>query len=172
MRRLKVKIKTKDKGMRNSLLYWYTAKNPLIIVYNFIIIYIAKYLPSLTLKRILYRMTGIKVGKDVAIGLGATFDIFFPELIEIDDNTIIGFNSTVLAHEFLQDSLRIGRVKIGRNVMIGANSTVLPGVVIGDNAKVSAMSLVNKDVRKNEFVGGVPIRKLNAKMRKFEEIER
>lgn len=29
----------------------------------------------------------------------AMFDIFFPELIEIGDNTIIGYNSTILAHE-------------------------------------------------------------------------
>lgn len=155
MRKLK-SVRFRGKG--NSLLYWHKVKNPLILVYNFILIYLAKYMPSLTIKRILYRMTGMKVGKDVSVGLGATFDIFFPELIEIGDNSIIGFNATILAHEFLQNELRTGNVRIGKNVMIGANTTVLPGVRIGDSAKISAMSLVNKDVKEGVFVGGVPIK--------------
>jgi len=158
MRELKSVIKTE----RNSLLYWYKVKNPLVVIYNFILIYLAKYLPSLTLKRIIYRLCGIKIGRDVAVGLGVTFDIFFPELIEINDNTIIGFNTTILAHEFLQKEARVGKVRIGKNVMIGANSTVLPGVRIGDDSIISAMSLVNKDVRKREVVGGIPIRKIKS----------
>lgn len=157
MRKLKV-IRFSGKG--NSLLYWHRVKNPLVVTYNFILIYLAKYMPSLTIKRILYRMTGMKVGRDVSIGLGATFDIFFPELIEIGDNTIIGFNSTILAHEFLQNELRTGNVKIGKDVMIGANSTVLPGVRVGDSAKISAMSLVNRDVKRGDFVGGIPIKQI------------
>lgn len=157
MRKLKV-IRFSGKG--NSLLYWHRVKNPLVVTYNFILIYLAKYIPSLTIKRILYRMTGMKVGRDVSVGLGATFDIFFPELIEIGDNTIIGFNSTILAHEFLQNELRTGNVKIGKDVMIGANTTVLPGVRIGDSAKISAMSLVNRDVKRGDFVGGIPIKQI------------
>ncbi len=157
MRKLKV-IRFSGKG--NSLLYWHRVKNPLVVTYNFILIYLAKYMPSLTIKRILYRMTGMKVGRDVSIGLGATFDIFFPELIEIGDNTIIGFNSTILAHEFLQNELRTGNVKIGKDVMIGANSTVLPGVRVGDSAKISAMSLVNRNVKRGDFVGGIPIKQI------------
>lgn len=152
------RINIKIRNGENSLLFWYKVKNPLIIIYNFIIIYLAKYLPSLTLKRILYRTTGMKIGRNVSIGLGVTFDIFFPELIEIDENTIIGFNATILAHEFLQKEVRKGKVKIGKNVMIGANSTLLPGIKIGDNSIISAMSLVNRDIPKNSFAGGIPIR--------------
>ncbi len=158
MRKLKSIKFNRSKEKNNSLLYWHKAKNPLILIYNFILIYLAKYVPSLLIKRILYRMTGMKIGKRVAVGLGVTIDVFFPELIQIDDNAIIGFNTTILAHEFLQEKLRIGKVIIGKDSMIGANSTILPGVNIGEGAKVSAMSLVNKDVKKNEFAGGVPIK--------------
>ena len=149
-----------SKGRRNSLLYWHRAKNPIIVAYNFILIYLAKYVPSLMLKRILYRMTGMKVGRNAAVGLGVTMDVFFPELIELGDNCIVGFNSTILAHEFLQRELRIGRVRIGSSSMVGANCTVLPGVEIGDEASVSAMSLVNRDVKKREFAGGIPVKTL------------
>ena len=90
----------------------------------------------------------------------AMFDIFFPEMVEIDDNSILGYNSTILCHEYLVNEWRKGKVKIGKNVMIGANVTVLPGVIIEDGAVVSACSLVNMDVPENSVVGGVPIKRL------------
>jgi len=145
----------------NSLTRWYRIKNPFRVVFNFFVIYSVRYCPSLALKRVLLRATGMKVGASTSIALSATFDIFFPELIEIGENCIIGYNVTVLAHEFLIDEYRTGRVKIGDNVMVGANTTVLAGVTIGDNAQVSAMTLVNKDVLKNAKVGGVPLRSIS-----------
>jgi acetyltransferase-like isoleucine patch superfamily enzyme len=154
------KLKSFRSERRNSLLNWYRVKNPLRIVVNFLLIYSARYMPSLRVKNSLYRLAGMRVGKDVAVGLGAVFDIFFPELIEIGDNCIIGYGVTVLAHEFLIEEWRTGKVKIGRNVLIGANSTVLAGVSIGDNSRISACSLVNDDVPANSFYAGVPARKV------------
>ena len=146
----------------NSLLGWYRVKNPLRIIFNFLLIFTARYVPSLTLKNFLYRLTGMKVGRNVAVGLSAVFDIFFPELIEIGDNCIIGYGVTVLAHEFLHKEWRTGEVRIGRNVLIGANSTILAGVSIGDNSRIGACSLVNSDIPKNSFYAGVPARKVKA----------
>lgn len=130
------------------------------VVLNFLLVYTARYTPSLRVKNFFYRLTGMKVGKDVAVGLGAVFDIFFPELIEVGDNCIIGYGVTVLAHEFLHEEWRTGKVRIGKNVLIGANSTILAGVSIGDNSKVSACSLVNDDIPPSSFYGGVPARKV------------
>ena len=147
----------------NSLLYWTKVKNPLRVLFNFITIYTARYLPSIRMKNLLYRLVGIKMGENSAVGLGAIFDIFFPELISIGENSIIGYNTTILSHEFLINELRIGKVKIGDHVMIGANCTILPGIEIGDHAIISAHSLVNRNVRNHEFVGGVPIHKIKIK---------
>jgi acetyltransferase-like isoleucine patch superfamily enzyme len=154
------KLKSFRSERRNSLLDWYKVKNPLRVALNFILIYSARYMPSLRVKNALYRLTGMKVGNDVAVGLGAVFDIFFPELIEVGDNCIIGYGVTMLAHEFLHDEWRTGRVRIGKNVLIGANSTVLAGVSVGDNSKVSACSLVNDNIPANSFYAGVPARKM------------
>lgn len=85
-------------------------------------------------------------------------DTMFPERISVGDNTVIGFNTTILAHEYLIEEYRLGDVKIGSNVMIGANSTILPGVEIGDGAIVSAATLVHKDVPAGSMVGGNPMR--------------
>lgn len=147
-------------GAENSLSYWWKTVPPWRVVWNFIWIYLAKYCPSLAVKRLLLRLTGIKVGAAVSIGLAVVFDVFYPEEIDIGENSIIGYNSVVLAHEFMVDEWRKGPVRIGKNVSIGANVTILPGVVIGDGATVSAMSLVNKDIPPGEFWGGVPVRKL------------
>ena len=113
----------------------------------------------------------MKVGKETAFALMVMVDVFFPERIEIGDNSIIGYNTTILTHEYLIGEYRIGTVKIGSNVLIGANSTVLPGVVIGDGAVVAAGSIVHKDVPAGAFVGGNPIRMLrNPEGRSWESL--
>ena len=144
-------------GEINSLWYWSEIKHPLRVAFNFFVIYLCRYIPSLRLKSILYRAIGIKVGENVSVGLGAIFDIFFPEMISIGDNSIIGYGSTILGHEFLIEEYRVGKVEIGNNVMVGANCTLLPGISIGDRSIISACSLVNRDVPSNTMVGGVPI---------------
>ena len=131
------------------------------VAFNFAIVYACRYLPFLSWKSCLYRTIGMHVGRHVSIGLGATMDIFFPQLISLGENSIIGYNTVILAHEFLIKELRTGPVNVGRDVMIGANVTILPGINIGDGATVSTCSLVNADVPPGALVGGVPARILN-----------
>jgi len=156
------KLQVHKTGNPNSMADWWKAKNPLIVAWNFLIIWICKYLPSLTAKRFLLRLTGMKVGSNVGVGLCATFDIFFPELIELGDNCVIGYNATILAHEFLIGEWRTGKTRIGNNVMIGANSTILAGVGIGEGSTISAMSLINSDLPPNSLYGGVPAKRLKS----------
>lgn len=107
----------------------------------------------------LLRKMGARIGDHVSWGLEATMDIFFPEKISIGENSIIGYKSVILAHEFLLQEYRVGEVIIGKGVVIGANCTILPGVRIKDGSIISAGSLVNSDVE--GFVGGVPARPLS-----------
>jgi acetyltransferase-like isoleucine patch superfamily enzyme len=145
-------------GPLNALQYWPKLVHPLRVTWNFCCIYLAKYSPSLTVKVFLYRLTGAKIGKNVSVGLSVVFDVFYPHLITIHDNTVIGYNTVILCHEFLVRGARIGPVEIGPNVMIGANSTILAGVTIGSGTQVSAMSLVNQDLPPDVLAGGVPVR--------------
>ena len=155
MRRLSV-----HKWQGNSMHSWWRVKNPIATSIRFLLIYTARYLPSTSLKNFLYRLCGARIGSGVTFGLGAVLDIFYPELIEIGGNTLIGYNTVILAHEYLQNEYRTGKVQIGKNVMIGANCTVLPGIKIGDNASVSAMTLVNCDIPSGQKWGGIPARRL------------
>lgn len=155
MRRLET---FRSKGTFNSLWYWEDIVSPFKVAFNYICMCLARISPSIRLKNVLYSAMGIRIGKHVSVGLEVNMDVFFPENIEIGDNSIIGFNSTILCHEFLVNEYRLGKVIIGKNVTIGANTTVLPGVTIADGSVVSAHSLVNSDV--SGFVGGVPARPL------------
>jgi acetyltransferase-like isoleucine patch superfamily enzyme len=131
------------------------------VIVNFLIIYVNRFLPWVNFKNALYRLTGMRVGRRCSFGLCAMVDIFYPHLIEVGENCIFGYDSVILAHEYLRDALRTGPVVIGNNVIVGTKSTILPGIVIGEGAVISAMSLVNKDVPPHTVVGGVPIRVLD-----------
>lgn len=143
-------------GPQNSLHRWYAARHPIRVALNYLVILLCRISPSLTLKRILYRRLGMTVGEGVAWGLESTPDVFWPELITVEDNAIIGYDATILCHEFLQDEYRTGEVIIREDAMIGAGATVLPGVEIGAGAQVGANSLVTEDVPPGETVIGVP----------------
>lgn len=145
----------------NALWQVYRTVNRFKAVRNFIFIQMARYCPSLPVKNAIYRhVLGMKVGRETAFALMVMVDVFFPERIEIGDNCIIGYNTTILTHEYLIGEYRLGTVKVGNGVLIGANTTVLPGVTIGDGAVVAAGSVVHKDVPPGAFVGGNPMREL------------
>lgn len=146
------------KGDGNSLWNLYTSVSFLKVAKNFAVIQLARYTPFFRMKNWLYRtFLRMEIGEQTAFALMVVPDVMFPERIKVGKNTIIGFNSTLLAHEYLIDEYRLGDIVIGDEVMIGANSTILPGVIIGDGAIVSAASLVNKDIPAGAFAGGNPV---------------
>lgn len=148
----------------NSLWHVYMTVPFWKVVKNFVVIQLARYTPFLGMKNWLYRrFLRIKVGEQTSFALMVMLDIMFPEKISVGRNTVIGYNTTILAHEYLIREYRLGRVEIGDEVMIGANSTILPGVTIGDGAIVSAGTLVHKDVMPGTFVGGNPMRVIYTK---------
>ena len=148
----------------NSLWQIYKTVPMLKVMKNFIVIQISRYTPIVSVKNWLYRtFLRMKVGEQTAVALMVMMDIMFPEKISIGRNSIIGYNTTILAHEYLIKEYRLGEVIIGDEVMIGANSTILPGVTIGDGAIVSAGTLVHQDVPAGAFVGGNPMRVIYTK---------
>lgn len=85
--------------------------------------------------------------------------------IEIGDNISIAHNSTILStnHDWNDVILPIkynpityGKVKIFNDVWVGCGCRVLAGVKINRRSIIAAGAVVNKDVRTNSIVGGVP----------------
>jgi maltose O-acetyltransferase len=126
------------------------------VAFNYACVVAARRSPSLRAKSWLLRTIGVDVGTGVSWGLESTPDVFWPELITVGDDAIIGYDATLLCHEFLQDEYRTGEVRVGERAMIGAGAVVLPGVEIGPDAQVAANSLVAEDVPPGETWAGVP----------------
>lgn len=145
----------------NSLWQVYRTVSRWKAMRNFVFIQMARYSPSLRFKNWIFRhVLGMKVGENTAFALMAMPDVFFPELITVGDDSIIGYNATILCHEYLTREYRLGEVRIGSRVMIGAGSIILPGVSIGDGAVVGAGTVVVRDVAPGSFVAGSPMRVL------------
>lgn len=143
-------------GGRNSLWSWTSAVNPLRVAIVYVLIWVARIAPSLRLRNWALRRIGVTVEPGVAWALEATPDVFWPERITLRENCIVGYDATLLTHEFLQNEYRTGDVVVGKRAMIGAGAIVLPGVVIGTDAQVAANSLVTEDVPPETTVAGVP----------------
>lgn len=156
----------------NALWQIYRTVSPFKGIRNFIWVQLARYCPILPLKNWIYRSRlRMKVGDHTAFALMVMVDVFFPERIHVGKNSIIGYNTTILAHEYLIHEYRLGDVTIGDNVLIGANTTILPGVTIGDGAVVAAGSVVHKNVAAGAFVGGNPLRDLSSKKEDAHRVE-
>ncbi|GGB00182.1 acyltransferase [Macrococcus hajekii] len=153
--------------MRRTERYKVKGPNPLWHVYqilpfgrtaiNTVLIEIGRFCPSMPFKRKLYGLTGMKIGDETSIAYKVTPDIMYPHKITIGRNCVIGFNATILCHEYLVDEYRLGEVVIGNEVLIGAQALILPGVTIGDRAVVGANTVVTKDVPPNTFAYGNPM---------------
>ncbi|MCW2279050.1 acyltransferase [Heliophilum fasciatum] len=144
---------------KNSLHYVYEHVPYWRVFKNFIVIWLSRYTPFLRLKNLFYRrFLGMQVGKDTSVALMVMVDILYPERIRIGEDCVIGYNTTILAHEYLLREYRVGDVVIGDRVVIGANCTLLPGIEIGERAVIAAGSVVTADVPANTLVGGVPAR--------------
>jgi acetyltransferase-like isoleucine patch superfamily enzyme len=145
-------------GPGNALGDWPEAKHPLRLTLNFLVVWAVRYSPSLSLKRWLLRRLGATVEEGVTFALTATPDVFWPELLTVREDAIVGYDATLLCHEFLQDEYRTGEIIVGERAMVGADTLVLPGVEIGADARVAANSLVTEDVPPGTTVAGVPAR--------------
>jgi len=107
----------------------------------------------------------ITVGKNCWFGLNNV--VMGP--IEIGDELSTGPYVKILGPRHPvppQAAKQRSKTKIGNKVWISTGSIILFGVEIGDNAIISAGSVVTKDVPAGAFVGGNPARNLSGLVEK------
>lgn len=145
-------------GKVNPLWNLYQTVSIFKVAKNFFVIEAGRFCPSTKLKYQLYKKClNMDLGRHVSFAYKAMPDLMYPEYIHIGNNSIIGYNTVILTHEYLVDEYRTGDVYIGENTMIGANVTILPGVSIGSHVTIGAGSVVSKDIPDHAVCYGNPL---------------
>ena len=114
--------------------------------FNRLLHLLARFVPGATsLRPLLHRLRGVKIGERVFIGEEVYLDNEFPEAIELHEGALIGLRSTIVAH-----TRGAGRVIIGKNVVIGAGTLITCSggqtLKIGEGAVVGAGSVVANSI--------------------------
>ena len=113
-----------------------------------------------------YRSLGLFVfGIDIPVStrIGPGLAIHHGMGLVVHNGTIIGSDVT-LRHNTTVGSKKNGRApQIGDRVDIGPNSCVIGEVMIGDDSRIGAGSVVVRDVASSETVAGNPARSLQSR---------
>jgi len=102
------------------------------------------------------RLFGAVIGRDVYISQRAYVDPLYPQLLELGDGVLVGYDAKIFFHEITKRAYRVGRVRIGAGAIIGASAVLRPGVTIGARAEVGALTAVTRSIRDGDVVFGVP----------------
>lgn len=98
---------------------------------------------------------GLKLGQRVDIGYGCYIQA--QRGVTIEDDVQLGAHCVIYSVNTIDGVW--GPVIIKRGVCIGAHSVIFPGVIIGEGAKIGAMSLVKHDVPAGELWYGIPAKR-------------
>lgn len=113
----------------------------------------------------LERWRGVNIGAHVFMGGGSVLDRVRPDLITIEDYVSLAGGIYILTHSNPTTPLReilgpgsnkVAPVHIKRGAWVAVNVVILPGVTIGENAIVSAGSVVTKDIPAYTIAAGAP----------------
>lgn len=132
---------------------WKEPSEPLLKgMFDRVLQIMARFAPGArSLRVLLHRARGVKIGKGVWIGYDVVLDTARPDLIVIEDGVAISMRVTIIAHfkEFRG-------IRVEREAFIGPCATILPGIVIGRGAVVKAGSVVSQSVPPMTVVEGNP----------------
>lgn len=153
-----------------------------ILDIELLIVRVTGFIPFYTLRWLIYKGAGVKIGRRAHIHMGAQF--FNPSGVTIGEGTIVGQNAFLDG----RDKLKIGKhvdiasdvmiynsehninseifeavlapVEIGDYCFIGPRAVILAGVTLGKGAIVGAGAVVTKDIPEFTIVGGVPAKEI------------
>jgi acetyltransferase-like isoleucine patch superfamily enzyme len=133
---------------------------------------IARNAPGATsLRVLLHRWRGVKIGKDVWIGYDAIIETSHPEYVVVRDGASIGIRAVIIAH-----FRELHGVTIEEDASIGPGAIIMPNVTIGRASVVTAGSVVTTSVPPMTVVQGNPAKaiakvgiplKMNISLREF-----
>lgn len=146
--------------------------------------------PLWSLRKLYYRLTGLKINKGSIINQGFSFfelnKIYIGNNVHLNrncfidgrgkcfigSNVSISHNVMILTSSHDTQSTNFEEIRkpvtIKDNVWIGARATILPGVKIGEGAVIAAGAIVAKDVPDFQIYGGVPAVKIGERVKNLD----
>ena len=128
---------------------------PIIKYLNVVII---PNIPFNSIRVMLYKALGYRIGKNVFIGMKCYLDDLCRDKIIIEDNVTISYGVYFACHGKHQGH---NEIRIKNGAYIGMRCMILSplggGVTIGRDSIIGAGALVNRDVSDNATAVGVPI---------------
>lgn len=130
--------------------------------FNTILFRLSYFCPLNSVRIKLHRLRGVHIGENVYIGVQCNIDNAYPEYVYIEDNVSISTECSIIAHSNPYSHFsdvtpaKADPVVIRRGAWIGIRSLILPGVEVGENAIISAGSVVVTSVPSRTVVSGNP----------------
>lgn len=126
-------------------------------------------LPFSTLRVLLLRLCGVRIGSGCYIGFNVVCDTNHPSLIRIGQGVTISHNVAIYTHTATPANSPLGElydcakpVTVGDGAWIAANSLILPGVNVGSNCMIGAGSVVTRSTEPAALYAGNPARKIKS----------
>lgn len=107
-----------------------------------------------SVRPMLHRLRGVKVGDHVWISQYVYIDELHPEVISIGNNSSIGLRTSLITHFYWgprRSSEHAGPIVIEDDVFIGPHCVILPGVKIGRGAVIKAGTVVSRNIPAGTF---------------------
>ena len=118
-------------------------------------IWLARALPLPWSDIFVYRLFGIRIGKNVVAYEG----YIDPEFVEIGDFTMTSVNIGIFSHLIYHDKVIIKRVKIGKACIVGPQTITAPGTIMHDRAVLGANSYtsIGQELESDLIHVGTPV---------------
>lgn len=114
------------------------------------------------------KIYGMNLHPSVRISFKTHIDKTNPKGVIIGKDTVIAFNTIILAHDWATERYGANcgiETRIGERSFIGCGAIIMPDVTIGDEVIVAAGAVVTKDVPSNSLVGGNPAKVIRSGIR-------
>ncbi|MCL2160758.1 MAG: hypothetical protein FWH56_02555 [Betaproteobacteria bacterium] len=101
--------------------------------------YMGMFTPFSGWKIFWYRRAGVSIGKNVYIAPGVVLDLLLPELITLEDDSVVGLGAMITNHFFAPGQVIVGRAGVGQRGVVGARA-ILCMARVGKEAMLGANS--------------------------------
>jgi len=118
--------------------------------------------PVNSVRVLLHKLRGVKIGRRVIVGMEVVLDHAYPECIVLEDECMLSGNNYLLTHSHPRLHFKniinsyVSQIVVKKGAWIAVGALIGPGVTIGEYSIVSAGSVVTKDVPPYSIVSGNP----------------